>query len=53
MQMTTKRQLKQPQTQMALVYHLLHNGWKDSPTTIDLIRKHHPNYVTSREVNIF
>ncbi|BAZ30949.1 hypothetical protein NIES4074_34170 [Cylindrospermum sp. NIES-4074] len=38
MPMITSRQLKQPQSQLVLEYLLLHNGRKDSPTAINMVR---------------
>ncbi|MBD2568063.1 MULTISPECIES: hypothetical protein [Nostocaceae] len=36
--MTTSRQLKQPQSSLVLQYYLLHNGSKESPPHINLVR---------------
>jgi hypothetical protein len=38
MPMTTSRQLKQPQSSLALQYYLLHYGSKESPPHINLVR---------------
>jgi hypothetical protein len=38
MPMTTSRQLKQPQSTFVSQYSLLHNGRKDSPANINLVR---------------
>ncbi|MBD2420112.1 hypothetical protein H6G54_20880 [Anabaena cylindrica FACHB-243] len=36
--MTTSRQLKQPQSSIVLQYYLLHDGSKESPPHIHLVR---------------
>ncbi len=39
MPINTSRQLKQPQSTLVLEYLLLHNGRKNSPASINLVRK--------------
>lgn len=38
MPINTSRQLKQPQSTLVLEYLLLHNGRKNSPASINLVR---------------
>ncbi|AFY36279.1 hypothetical protein [Calothrix sp. PCC 7507] len=49
--MTISRQLKQPQSTLVLEYLLLHNGAKDSPASINLVRTN-PELYDFYEVNV-
>ncbi len=51
MPMTTSRQIKQPQPTLVSQYFLLHNGRKDLPANINLVRRN-PDLFDFYEPNI-